>query len=72
MIKNRLCINKMLAIVALMLFVWSRAWNHTTFLFMKNYVVAMMASLSIIVVTSALRYDGNPFKYVLLEASYFY
>ena len=60
----------LLVIVASMLFVWSKAWNHTT-LFMKNYVVAMVASLSIIVVTSALRYDGNPLKYVLLETSYF-
>lgn len=60
----------LLVIVAFMLFVWSKAWEHTTS-FMKNYVVAMMTSLSIIVVTSVLRYDTNPLKYVLLEASYF-
>ena len=60
----------LLVIVAFMLFVWSKAWEHTTS-FMKNYVVAMVTSLSIIVVTSVLRYDVNPLKYVLLEASYF-
>lgn len=60
----------LLVIVAFMLFVWSKAWGHTTS-FMKKYVVAMVTSLSVIVVTSALRYDGNPLKYVLLEASYF-